>query len=231
MTKLQKLIGMITLLLPLSVYLFIVAAVNNVEVDYHIKYKDKTYQTFILDDGSGVFLKDDFGNIEWVEGKLTYRSSLGAYGILIKEGDIIRINKDYHTLKLVDERLQIVPVKKSDEMVKKSPKLGTAFIVSMIGIGIIALVVSGKMQWQKKYPIIATLIALTVGTLVLLFINTVVGSLLNVFMIFTLSWGAFTIEYYAFKNKKDNNVKTDKRQAEIERLQAEVDALKELANG
>lgn len=229
MTKIQKLLGMITLILPLSVYLFVISAINNVEVDYHIKYKDETYEKYTLDDGSGVFIKDDFGNIDWVVGKLTYNKHFNAYGFLIKEEEVVRMNRDYFIVKKIDDKLQLTAVVKSDEMVKKTKDMGLAFIVGLIGVGIIVLVVSGKMQWQKQYPIIATLIALIVGTVILLFINTIVGSLLNVFMIFTLSWGAFTIEYYVFKNKNKGVLKVSKQDREIETLQKEVDELRKLA--
>ena len=57
---------------------------------------------------------------------------------------------------------------------------------------------------------IATLVALITGTGILYLIDTIVGSLFNVFLIFTISFALFAAEKYLFnikKTDKDNNMK------------------------
>ena len=228
----QKIIYGLTLALPISLYLFISLALNGVDVNYHIKYEKKTYTVYNLDNGN-LFIKDDFGNIDWVDATLTWDTSSSVYGLEIKENEIIRINKDYHIVKLDKEtnKLAVREMTKDDKVKTESNSWGLVFIVSIITTGIVVLVIIGKMQMAKKYPVIATLVSLIVGTSILGFINAIVGSMLNVFMIFTGAWAGFTAEYYLFKNIDKEVKRVNKVDNDIEVMRKELEEIKKRAGG
>ena len=70
-----------------------------------------------------------------------------------------------------------------------------------MSVFIVLLVISGKMNWQKEHPRLAVLIALISGTLVLAVINTIVSNLLGVFIVASISWGLYYLEWL-WKNNK-----------------------------
>lgn len=226
----RKLLYGITLGLPMTLYLIFAMALNGVKVDYHIRYKDKTYQEYTLDNGN-IFIRDSFGNIEYVEGKITYNAYFDDYGIEIKNNEIIRINKDYYVIKL-DEKTnlnKLALMEKEDKAIKESGGWGLVVIVSLMTLGIIGLVISGKMKWKDKEPMLAVLLALVVGTIVLGFINLIVNSMFTTFLIATGSWGLFTAEYYYNKNKDKAFKNEIKGLNDLVRLEQELEDLKRLA--
>jgi Ca2+/Na+ antiporter len=92
-----------------------------------------------------------------------------------------------------------------------SYKIPIAFMISALGIGIVFLVIQKKMELYKTYPRMSALVALITGTLVLLVINTIVSNLLGVFMIATISWAVYCLEYMAKENiiSEENGKKTE----------------------
>lgn len=220
MKILNKIIMGITLIVPTIAYLFIIAVYGNVEYDYIVENRKNTYE--IVEVNSRLFLYDLNGDTTFLKGKVEYSTHREAYGVYLELDDIIKLNKMLHVVEKDTSGMLVINEIKYNEINKReSYKFSTAFIVSIIGIGIVALIISGKMQWQKKYPIIATFVALLTGTMILGLINTIVGSLFNVFLIFTISFGIFGIEYYLYNNK-NKNVKekelVDKKQKELENM-------------
>jgi len=56
------------------------------------------------------------------------------------------------------------------------------------------------MDIYKDYPRISTLVALVTGTLVLLVIDTIVSNLFGVFLIASISWALYCLEYWVNEN-------------------------------
>lgn len=216
---LQIVLQTATLVLPVGMYLFFMALFGNVKHDYYIKNRQETHQIAYISDY--IFIYDTKGDTEFVSGKMTYNENVGVYGYEIHNNEIVKINGSLFVSEIKGDNLVLTQRKFTEINKQESYKFSTSFIVSIVGVGIVGLIISGKMQWQKKYPIIATFVALLTGTMILGLINTIVGSLFNVFLIFTISFGIFGIEYYLYNNK-NKNVKekelVDKKQKELENM-------------
>lgn len=228
-TLLQKIIFGATLLVPIIGYLLISSLLTTLPVDYEIKYETKTYTVYHVEADNLLFIADDFGNIEWTIGQVVYNRSVQKYGIELEVDDTIRINKDNMKVKVIDGRLEIAEMTKQDLAQYQDSSLGATFFISLLGIAIIVLIVSGKMNLQKSHPVLATLLALAAGTVVLLIINVVVSGLVDVFVIFTLSWLGFTLEYYYFKMKGKSNAEQERYFRKIQELDDAIEETKRLA--
>ena len=209
--NLYKIIVSITLLVPLPLYLFLSATLFNITPD--VTFKNADSDNLIVNDGyvytdtenvlyEGVFTQVDDNFVYYYDEEAVIKVDDGYFGI--EEGEL----KDIKSLVIQKET---------------SYKLPIAFFVSVFGVGIIALVVTKKMQWHKKYPRIAVLLSLSTGTVTLYLIDTIVSNLLMVFLVATLSWGAYLIEYFVHNNiiaEEDG----EKKQSDV--LQALKEALK-----
>ena len=99
-----------------------------------------------------------------------------------------KVENNYYNNDLTD-------IKKLEIQKETSYKLPLAFFISLMGVGIVALIISGKMQLYKKYPRISTLIGLLTGTIILYVMNIIVSNIFNVFLIATVSWAVYCLEY------------------------------------
>lgn len=221
---LQIVLQTATLVLPVGMYLFFMALFGNVKHDYYIKNRQETHQMVYYNDS--LFIYDTKGDTEFVSGKMTYNENVGVYGYEIQVDEIVKINGSLFVSEIKGDNLVLTQRKFTEINKKESYKFSTSFIVSIVGVGIVGLIVSGKMQWQKKYPMIATLVALITGTGILYLIDTIVGSLFNVFLIFTISFALFAAEKYLFNIKKTDKDINTKRQRELLELENELEALK-----
>ena len=177
---LYKIITTITLLVPLPIYLFLSATLFNITPDYRID--NVTIEEVISVDG---FVYTT--NTEAVyDGVVIY--SNGNYGFVMDEDDILQVENSYYNGSLED-------IKKLELQKQTGYKLPLAFFISLMGVGIVALIISGKMQLYKKYPRISTLIGLLTGTIILYVMNIIVSNIFNVFLIATVSWAVYCLEY------------------------------------
>jgi hypothetical protein len=142
----------------------------------------------------------------------------GLYGFYVDEDTIIRLDDGYY----IYEDNELVDIKATELQREQSYKIPMAFVISAIGVAIVVLVVMNKMQWYKKYPRLSALVALATGTLILWMIDVLVSNLLFVFLIATISWGAYCIEYLIDKGLIDEE--TGKK-AESETIKALKEAL------
>jgi hypothetical protein len=142
----------------------------------------------------------------------------GLYGFYVDEDTIIRLDDGYY----IYEDNELVDIKATELQREQSYKIPMAFVISAIGVAIVVLVVMNKMQWYKKYPRLSALVALATGTLILWVIDVLVSNLLFVFLIATISWGAYCIEYLIDKGLIDEE--TGKK-AESETIKALKEAL------
>lgn len=234
----DNIIYILILTVPMIVYLVVVALTNNVDTKFVIKaYKHEPYDMYTYSlvelDEDTAFLFDSYGNLDFIKGKLDYnnRAGIGSYGATLYENDIIKLNKDFMRLEIENNNFVLNKVDVKEIMKEESYSLGVVFFISLLGVSIVALVISNKMKWQKKHPIVAVFISLFTGTVILAFINVIVNSLLTVFVIATASWGVLMARYYylEYKNKQetDNKGNDDK----LKRLTQEVEDLKKIAGG
>lgn len=195
-----------TLLVPMPVYLLIMATFFSVKADYTVSGVDiADLSVFVADDEYYINSSD---NAVIYDGLVAYNVDLDNFVMIVDEGDIVRVGKKLYNLEFDDEveefRLIEIDVKK----IKKEQK--TKYDISifgMIAIVIVALIIIKKMQLEKKYPRIAVMIALSLGTAILYGINTIVSDMLYVFVVATVSWAIYLIEYTVYFNKLNANEK------------------------
>lgn len=201
-----RIITIITLAVPLPIYLFLSATLFNIVPDYRID--DVELDTVVVVDN---FMYSNNTDAVY-DGVVVYRD--GNYGFVVDEDDIIKIDGDYYNYKLED-------IKKLEIQKQTGYKLPITFFISLLGVGIVVLIISGKMQLYKKYPRASALVALITITVLLLIINTIVSNIFNVFLIATISWALYCIEYavnaghisHAVADKQENDLISSLREA------------------
>lgn len=209
---LYKIITIVTLVAPMALYLFLSATLFNIKPDITVENLGV----------SDLVIEDDFvytNNVEVVyNGSIVYYE--GNYGFFVDEDTIIKTDDGYYGI--TDGNLEEF---NATELRKEtSYKLPMAFLVSVFGVGIVILVINRKMQWYKDYPRLFVLISLVMGTLTLLLIDVIVSNLLFVFLVATVSWAMYCVEYLVRQGVIDEK---DSKKADSKLLQT----LKELTNG
>ena len=63
---------------------------------------------------------------------------------------VVKINGSLFVSEIKGDNLVLTQRKFTEIKQKESYKFSTSFIVSIVGVGIVGLIVSGKMQWQKN---------------------------------------------------------------------------------
>jgi len=183
-----KIITIITLAVPLPLYLFLSATLFNIDADVTFKNVDSedliVNETYIYTNNEDALY----------EGVFAFEDD--EYVFYYDNEDIIKVDDGFFSVR----EGELVDIKALEVQKELGYKLPMAFFISLTGVGIVFLVVSGKMQWYKKYPRISTLVALLTGTVVLLIIDTIVSNLLGVFMIASISWALYCLEYWVNNN-------------------------------
>lgn len=185
---LYKVITILTLAVPLPLYLFLSATLFNINAD--VTYKNVDSANLIVTD---TYIYTNEENALY-EGVFAYEDN--RYVFYYESDDIIKVDDGYYSV----EEGALVDIKELAVRQEMGYKLPMAFFISAVGVGIVFLVVSGKMQWYKNYPRISALVALVTGTLVLLVIDTIVSNLFGVFLIATISWALYCLEYWVNEN-------------------------------
>lgn len=196
-----KIISGLTLILPISVFLILQATIFSIVPDYII-YGAEISDLNVFNIDKEYFIYSTIKTPNY-NGYVSYNAELDEYGILVNEKDIIKIKNTFINYKLQD-------IKKIESDNKKSWAIPTAFFISIGAALIVVAVIKGKMGWSKKYPRIAVMIALFTGTVILFIINSIVSNILNVFLIGTVSWGIYLIEYMFVNNKLSEREKEKK---------------------
>lgn len=213
MTKKNKLIYKIitglTLIAPMAIYLFLSATLFNVNAD--ITVKNATVSDLIINED---FIYTNNESVVY-EGTITYYE--GEYGFFVDEDTIIKTDDGYFNHELED-------IKATQLKQETSYKLPIAFVISALGVGIVFMVVSNKMQWYKKVPRLSALIGLATGTLILYMMDIVVSNLLYVFLVATISWALYCVEYMV---KEGTLTDKESKKADSKLLAT----LRELSNG
>lgn len=216
---LYKIISGMTLVLPMSITLIISAIWSsptpNVVVMFDTPNEIKkvedlgTFITFEKFDDKKIKTKIDFDKIDEIN---AYNVDFTAYE---KEEDGQYLFKNDYYVRFVGEKFdkiieftienEVVTFGKVSNINKETGnKLSIGFISSVIATVIVVAIISNKMRLYRKYPKLATFIALLIGTIILAIIETIIGGILNVFIVATISWGAYCLENYFYKNSKTN---------------------------
>ena len=202
-----KIISAITILVPLPLYLFLMATLFNITPDY--------------------IIYTEIENVEVLEHKgenyfLTTKNIDGKYGIIIDEEDIIKIGGNYYSYVTNEENVrELTDIKKFEVKKQQSYKIPLSFFISLFAVLVVVLIIQGKMQWHKKHPRLAALVALLTGTVILFILNSIIGNILGVFVVATASWAVYCLEYSVYQNTLDEKDKANK-ESEILRALREM---------
>lgn len=157
----------------------------------------------------------------------------GEFALKFDTDDIIKFKDGYFQFKLAHQAKQTdvptdkwVDVKMFEMQKQQGYKIPLAIIFSGLGALIVGLVISNKMQWHKKKPRLATFLALLTGTLVLLILNTMIGSILGVFAVATASFGLYCIEYLIQSGKIQESDATKAKNELLTSLEETIRKLK-----
>ena len=209
----SKILRILTLSLPLPIYLFLNAVLFSVTPDVTINAKIEDIQVINYIEKDTYFIYSN--ETTTFEGGYTVLFN-GMIGTVIESGDIIRIGYTYYDYTENKEGVkELVNLKLIEK--QQSYKIPVAFFISALGVLIVALVVMGKMDIMKTYPRISALIALSTGTLVLYIIDTIVSNLLGVFIVATVSWAIYCIEY-TFAHGKITKTEKEKKTNDLTAL-------------
>lgn len=199
---LNKILTISTVVLPTFVYLIINALFFSVTPDVTFHDVEITDLKVITQQDDTYFVyaeKVDYS----VDGTLV-RVLDDKLGVVIDKETIINIGFKYYNYDLVKtenedgttlEEMKFVNVKVELLKEKTSKTIPITIIIGMVGVAIASLIVFKKMHYALRYPRVSVLIALSIITGVLYLIDMVVGSLLSVFLVFTISWVIYMIEY------------------------------------
>lgn len=187
-----KLIEILTLVLPMSVYLLVSALIFNIQPDIIVGGTTEQVEVVLVNESQYIIALDDDVTFNGQVEKIGE-----SYGLFLGDDYIVKFDNGYFTF---SEQWDNVKDKGSQEQESKGGKISFTTAVSIFAIVIVALIIFNKMQFQKKYPRLATLLALVVGTLILTGIHFIIDNILYVFIVATLSWAAYTIEHLVFKN-------------------------------
>jgi len=204
-----------TLILPLTVYLFLQATIFKITPD--VRIYDLNEHLTVIEYEDMYFI---YNGLETkYDGLVMYYN--GQWGVVVDDKDVIKTNNGYFVVR--DGVLENI----KSELIRQEQSyiLPITFFISLFGIGIVSLVVLNKMQLYKKYPRVSVLVSLTTGTGILYILNAVIGGILGVFMVATISWAVYCLEYWVEQGKL-SKVQAEKTESDLSK--ALDDALKKI---
>lgn len=220
---LYKIVSSLTLVLPISITLVVSAIYSKPIPNVVILFESATPVEKIADiETHFVIIQDDkyleidnsrgAMEVQYLNNDFTLNKNVSEFDgikkLTLKSGSYMRfITDDFDEIVEKDKQNKLVAV--SIFNVETGNKLSLAFIVSILSTLIVVAIISGKMQLQKKYPKTAVFIALLSGTIVLSVINAIIGNILAVFIVATVSWGLYCLEHYYFYNVIDNQIEAE----------------------
>ncbi len=224
-----KIIGAMTLALPISITLVVSAIWSKPTPDYVITFNDalavdletineKVVITEHDDKNKALVIAFDeftFYNIDF-----TYYDKIIDGKYIVKDKSYIRfLSDDFdNVLEIIDGDPFIKLDKVSHINIQTGNKLSLSLIVSVIATLVVVGIISGKMKLHRKYPKSATFIALLSATVIIGVINAIIGSIFTVFVVATISWGAYCLEDAYFKSLQPVNESQQKQNALIDEL-------------
>lgn len=116
-----------------------------------------------------------------------------------------------------------MPSKVGNVNIETGSKLSLSFIISVIATLIVVAIISGKMRLHRKYPKSATFIALLGATIIIGVINTIIGNILTVFIVATISWGAYCLENYYYNTNIVEQTSQQRKTSDLAKALRELD--------
>lgn len=224
-----KIIGAMTLALPISITLVVSAIWSKPTPDYVITFNDALAVDLETINERVVITEHDDKNKALVIAfdEFTFYNIDFTYYDKIIDGKYIVKNKSYirflsddfdNVLEIIDGDSFIKLDKVSHINIQTGNKLSLSFIVSVIATLVVVGIISGKMKLHRKYPKSATFIALLSATILIGVINAIIGSIFTVFVVATISWGAYCLEDAYFKSLQPVNESQQQQNALIDEL-------------
>lgn len=200
-----KLITGATLFVPLPLYLFLMATLFNIVPDYVVYTEIENVQVLeYVENEETIYFLTTTNNAS-LNGLVEFYDN--KWGIYIDSKDIIKIDKNYYSYVEIDNVRELKDIKKFEIQKEQSYKIPISFFISAFGILIVVLIVQNKMQWHKRFPRLAALLALLTGTITLFILNTIIGNILGVFLVATASWAVYCLEYMVHQQTLDEKEK------------------------
>jgi len=224
-----KIIGAMTLALPISITLVVSAIWSKPTPDYVITFNDalavdlETINEKVViteHDDKNKALAIDFDEFTFYNIDFTYYDKIIDGKYIVKNKSYIRfLSDDFdNVLEIIDGDPFIKLDKVSHINIQTGNKLSLSLIVSVIATLVVVGIISGKMKLHRKYPKSATFIALLSATIIIGVINAIIGSIFTVFVVATISWGAYCLEDAYFKSLQPVNEAQQKQNALIDEL-------------
>lgn len=208
-----KILVALTFMLPISSYLLI-SALTGQTYDYTINTQNNATVEFLPYDDNYIVFSEQATYTGYL---VPYNES---YALYIELGDIVKVDKDYFTLYESDGVVDFVNLDDIPPTVEKTNNVVIS-IASIVALMIVALIVGGKMDVLKSHPRASVMVSLIVVTVIFWGISSIVEDMLNVFVIATITWAVYLVEYTIHQGKI---TKTEGESANSKL----VDALKEL---
>jgi hypothetical protein len=224
-----KIIGAMTLALPISITLVVSAIWSKPTPDYVITFNDALAVDLETINEKVVITEHDDKNKALVIAfdEFTFYNIDFTYYDKIIDGKYIVKNKSYIRF-LSDDFDNVLEIIEGDSFIKLDKvshiniqtgnKLSLSLIVSIIATLVVVGIISGKMKLHRKYPKSATFIALLSATIIIGVINAIIGSIFTVFVVATISWGAYCLEDAYFKSLQPVNESQQQQNALINEL-------------
>ena len=224
-----KIIGAMTLALPISITLVVSAIWSKPTPDYVITFNDalavdlETINEKVViteHDDKNKALAIDFDEFTFYNIDFTYYDKIIDGKYIVKNKSYIRfLSDDFdNVLEIIDGDPFLKLDKVSHINIQTGNKLSLSLIVSVIATLVVVGIISGKMKLHRKYPKSATFIALLSATIIIGVINVIIGSIFTVFVVATISWGAYCLEDAYFKSLQPVNESQQKQNALIDEL-------------
>ena len=208
---LYKIITALTLILPVPIYLIAMACIFSVVPDYTINIANTESIVMVTEEESSYLFIPNTEEYS-IEGNLNLKTD-GAY-LAYTESTIIKLNnKGFFVISLSNDG-SLVWTNYTNQLFNKqlSYKVPMSILISIVAVVLVATLIFKKMGYAKQHPRTAVALSLASITLILLALETIVSSMLGVFMVSTISWLTYCGEYSWYNRKaltQDKSVKND----------------------
>lgn len=203
-----NIISSLTLILPITVYLILMATIFKIQPDMVMSAE---FDNVIIEEYENNYLIYSDLDTTFKGGNVIYHNDM--IKAVISKKDIVKLDNGFYQ---INDKGVLADVSKKEVENTKASYITFTVVVGLVASLIVILIIKGKMEWHKKYKRTAVLISLVLGTVILYVMDLIVGHFFWVFLVFTLSWIAYMIEYGFYKGKIDE-VTRDKLREEIKR--------------
>ena len=215
-----NIVSFLTLAIPVPVYLIVMSCVFSITPNYTIAEtslasvkENAVVEVVELEDDKSInYLKFDNTKLDYTISGDTVTIE-DNFTILTFDDSTIILIKDEGYFKLTLSETNVLTWNNySKELIEKEMnyKIPISVTISLLAMVIIALLVFRKMDFAKKHPRLSVLLSLGLGTGILVVLETIITSMTDVFLVATLTWLAYCVEYIIYNRKTLFNTTIDK---------------------